>query len=171
MNHAARVSRLLDGLLAIGAAVSGVIMVAIMAMVCLKVFVRYVLGYGWIGVDQVSGMLLLYITFLGAAWVLSREEHVTIDIVFANLPKGVQRVLLVVNSLICAAVCLLLCIYATVEVVQSLRRGVVVAAELEMPRAVSLIVIPIGFLFLWIQFIRRAWRAHLDGSLGEPGVA
>lgn len=137
-------------------------MIAIMLSVCLKVFLRYFLGFGWIGVDQMSGIMLLYITFLGAAWVLSREEHVTVDVVLSYLPHPVQRVLIIVNSVICAAVCLLVAVYAGLEVYDSLRRGVLVAAELVVPRAVYLAVIPVGFLFLWIQFIRRAWRAYHD---------
>ena len=167
MDGASKSSRVFDALLSVGAALSGAIMIAIMLAVVLKVFLRYVIGYGWTGVDQLSGMMLLYITFLGAAWVLSRDEHVTIDILLTNLPLPVQRVLIIVNSIICAAASLLVCVYAAIEVHDSWRRGVLVAAELDIPRAVNLVVIPIGFLFLWIQFIRRAWHAYQGRSVDQ----
>lgn len=167
MDGASEKSRLFDVLLSIGAALSGALTVGIMLIVCLKVFFRYVLGYGWMGVDQVSGIMLLYITFLGAAWVLSREEHVTIDIVLTLLPQSVQRVLIIINSIVCAAVCLLVAVYAGLEVYGSLSRGVLVAAELVVPRAVYLAVIPVGFLFLGIQFIRRASHAYRDRAAGR----
>jgi TRAP-type C4-dicarboxylate transport system permease small subunit len=162
MDGAGKTTRLFDALLGIGAALSGGLMIGVMLVVCLKVVFRYVLGFGWIGVDQMSGIMLLYITFLGAAWVLSRDEHVTVDVVLIYLPHPVQRTLIIANSVICAAVCLLVCVYAVLEVHDSLRRGVLVAAELVVPRAIYLAVIPVGFLFLWIQFIRRAWRAYHD---------
>lgn len=170
MDGASKSSRAFDALLSIGAVLSGALMIGIMLVVCLKVFFRYVLGYGWMGVDQLSGIMLLYLTFLGAAWVLSRDEHVTIDVVLTYLPPPVQRVLIIVNSIICAAVCLLVCIYAGLEVYGSLHRGVLVAAELVIPRAVYLAVIPVGFLFLWIQFVRRAWRAYHNRAVVQQEV-
>jgi C4-dicarboxylate transporter DctQ subunit len=153
------ISRVLDFILRLGGALSGVIIVAIMAMVCIKVFLRYVLGYGWIGVDQLSGTMILYATFLGAAWVLNREEHVSIDFLITRLSTRVQELVFIFNSILCALVCLLIFVYGTNEVIYSLSRGILVAAELEIPRSVNLVVIPIGFLFLWIQFSRRAWLA------------
>ena len=160
MKLAARTTRAFDLALRAGGALAGLIMVAIMVMVCAKVFLRYVLGVGWIGVDQISGTMLLYITFLGAAWVQLREKHVTIDILFDQLPRKRQRSMTVVNSIICAAVCLLLAVYGANEVIYSWNRGFRVAAELEIPRAVNLIVIPLGFLLLSVQFLRHAMRAR-----------
>lgn len=167
MTGGSRSSRFLDWLLSIGAALSGAILVGIMLIVCLKVFLRYVVGYGWIGVDQMTGLMLLYLTFLGAAWVLSREEHVTIDILLGALPRPVQRGLIVANSLLCAAVCLLVFVYAVLEVSYSWSKGIMVASEIEIPRVASLAVIPVGLLFLWIQFLRRAWATFHNRPPGE----
>jgi C4-dicarboxylate transporter DctQ subunit len=72
---------------------------------------------------------------------------------------------MVASSLIGAAVCLLVTVFGTMEVVTSLQRGIRIPAEIEIPRAVNLIVIPIGFLCLTLQFLRRA----IDGLMGaEP---
>lgn len=154
--------RLFDLILKTGGALAGLLMVAIMLMVCMKVFMRYVLGIGWIGVDQISGSMLLYITFLGAAWVLLQDKHVTIDILTGQLSQKSKRILTAVTSVICALLCLLLFVYSTNEVIYSWNRGFRVAAELEIPRAFNLAVIPLGSLLLCIQFLRRALRA------GEP---
>lgn len=148
--------RVFDIILKAGGALAGLLMVAIMLMVCIKVFMRYVLGAGWIGVDQISGSMLLYITFLGAGWVLLQDKHVTIDIVFGHLSQRTKRIVTAVTSVVCAALCLLLFFFSANEVIYSWNRGFRVAAELEIPRAFNLIVIPLGSLFLLIQFIRRA---------------
>lgn len=158
-----QLTRFFDFLLMAGGALAGLLMIVIMAMVCTKVFMRYVLGIGWLGVDQISGSLLLYITFLGAAWVLSREEHVTIDFLFGQLSAPRQRQMTVVTSTICALVCMLVFAYGVNEVIYSWNRGFLVAAELEIPRAANLAIIPVGCLLLWIQFIRRALHAASDG--------
>lgn len=148
-----------DLLLKAGGALAGLLMVAAMLIVCAKVFMRYGLGIGFLGADQISGHMLLFITFLGAAWVLSREEHVTIDIVYSHVPPGVQRILAVATSLLCAGVCLALLVYGVLEVHSSWSRGILIAAELEIPRWSTLFIIPLGSLFLLIQFLRRAWFA------------
>jgi C4-dicarboxylate transporter, DctQ subunit len=161
------VSHILDLVLRLGGALAGTIMVAIMAMVTIKVFMRYVLGYGWVGVDQITGTLLLYMTFLGAAWVLHREGHVTIDFVVTRLPTTLRLGAAVANAILCASVSLLVFAYGAMEVAYSLERGIRVAAELEIPRAVNLVAIPVGFLFLWIQFSRRAWHALQAARQGD----
>jgi TRAP-type C4-dicarboxylate transport system permease small subunit len=167
---AARISRAFDLLLKLGGALAGAVVVVVMLVVCLKVFLRYGLGQGLIGVDQLSGTMLLYITFLGAAWVLSREEHVTIDIVIGRASPRVQRILMVVNSLVCALVCLLVAVYGTMEALYSWKRGFLVAAEIEFPRAYNLMIIPIGCFLLWVQFMRRAWLAYHSSSPPKPNL-
>lgn len=157
------ITRLFDSLLKMGAALAGLLMIVIMMAVCVKILMRYGLGRGLVGVDQMSGSMLLFVTFLGAAWVLSREEHVTIDILYGNLAWGVQRWLAVVNSLICALVCGVILVFGTMEVYSSWQRGIRVAAELEIPRSATLFIIPLGSLLLMIQFLRRAWSSARHG--------
>ena len=161
-----RITQVFDSFLNIGGALSGGLLVAVMLLTSVKVFFRYVLREGLIGVDQISGTLLLYITFLGAAWVLRREEHVTIDLLVTRLSPKAQRWLNVVNSIIGALICLVLTIYGTLEAITSWQRGILIPAEIEIPRVVNLAVIPLGTFFLWLQFMRRA-RLHLRGGKAE----
>ena len=74
-----------------GAILAAVLMVAVMLTTTVKVVFRYGLREGLIGIDQISGTMLLYITFLGAAWVLRREEHVTLDLVVGRIAPQARR--------------------------------------------------------------------------------
>lgn len=167
MKHRADLVRLFDLILKAGGGLAGLLMVAIMLMVCAKVVMRYVLGLGWVGVDQISGSMLLYITFLGAGWVLLREKHVAIDILTGRLSEQSQRRLTTITSIVCALLCLLLFAYGANEVVYSWKRGFRVAAELEIPRAFNLFVIPLGSLLLCFQFLRRALGADASVQAGD----
>jgi TRAP-type C4-dicarboxylate transport system permease small subunit len=140
----------------VGGALAALLLIAVMVATTIKVIFRYGLGVSLIGVDQISGTLLLYIAFLGAAWVLRRDEHVTIDLLLGHVGPRIRRFLMVASSLIGAVVCLVLVVFGTMEVVTSLQRGIRIPAEIEMPRAVNLVVIPVGFLCLGLQFLRRA---------------
>jgi len=158
-----------DGVLDLGAALAAALLLAVMLATTVKVIFRYVLHEGLIGIDQISGTLLLYITFLGAAWVLRREEHVTIDLLVAGRSPKVRRRLHVVSSLMGALVCLVLTVFGTLEVIGSWQRGILVPAELEVPRAFNLAVIPLGSLCLCLQFVRRARSAAQDVGPAPAG--
>lgn len=157
--------RAFDMVLDAGAGLAAVLLLGVMLVTSIKVIFRYGFHEGLVGVDQISGTMLLYITFLGAAWVLRREEHVSIDLLVAGLRPRVRRHLTVINSLIGAAICLLLAAYGTQEAFTSWQRGIRIAAEVEIPRVINLGVIPLGCLCLGLQFLRRAW-GHLHG--GDP---
>ena len=153
-----RAERIFDLIVDGGAILAALLMVAVMLTTTVKVVFRYGLREGLIGIDQISGTMLLYITFLGAAWVLRREEHVTLDLLVGRIAPEVRRQFLIWGSVAGAAVCLAVSGFGTFETVSSWQRGIRIPAELEMPRAINLVVIPVGCLFLALQFLRRAWR-------------
>ncbi|GGA69177.1 hypothetical protein GCM10011385_23740 [Nitratireductor aestuarii] len=146
------------------AVVSSTILVAMMLLTVVKVAMRSVLNYGILGIDQISGIMMVYMTFLGAAWVLRRDSHVVVDLVVASVPQGARRVMLILSSLVGAAVCFTLTWFGTKAVSLSLSRGVMVAAELEIPRAVNLVVIPLGCFLLGLEFVRRAVRLYRNND-------
>ena len=159
-----KIIRIFDSVLDAGAALSGALLVAVMLLTSIKVFFRYGLREGLMGVDQISGTLLLYIAFLGAAWVLRREEHVTIDLLVTQLGPRNRRWLTCANSVLGALICLVVAFYGTVEAVTSWQRGILIPAEIEIPRVINLGVIPLGAFLLSLQFLRRAGQALDHGN-------
>ena len=150
-----------------GAALAAGLLIAIMLATTIKVVFRYGLHEGLLGVDQISGTMLLYITFLGAAWVLRREEHVAIDLLVGVLSPRTRYRLHLLCSLLGAAICFCLVLFGTVEVITSLQRGIRIPAEIEIPRAINLAIIPLGCLFLGLQFVRRAWLSMLGHGAAQ----
>lgn len=158
-----KLERAFDFILNFFAVIAACLLVAMMLLTVMKVVLRALFHHGILGIDQITGTMMVYITFLAAAWVLRRDGHVTVDIVIANLRPEIQRVVMFFGSLIGAAVCLALTWFATKAVLLSLQRGILIAAEIEIPRAVNLVVIPIGCFLLGIEFLRRAarcWRGQ-----------
>jgi TRAP-type C4-dicarboxylate transport system permease small subunit len=114
--------------------------------------------------------MMVYMTFLGAAWVLRSESHVMVDLLISSVGPKTQRILNILASIIGAIVCFAMTYYASKAIGLSIRRGVMVAAELEIPRAVNLFAIPIGCALLGIEFLRRARRFQIGTAvipLGE----
>ena len=135
-----------------------------MLVVSVKVFFRYVLVKGIIGIDELSGLALLYITFFGSAWVLRRREHVFIDLLFNHFTPGIKRWSGFITSAIGAVLCATLMWYGIVAILDLWAKDIVTPTELELPRAAIISVIPFGFMLLMIQFLRHA-AAYVRGKV------
>ena len=159
--------RVFDLIVNTGAVLAAVLLIAIMLATTIKIVFRYGLDEGLLGVDQLSGTMLLYITFLGAAWVLRREEHVTIDVLLGALRPQTQRSLRLLCSMLGALICFCLVVFGTIEVLTSIQKGIRIPAEIEIPRAINLVIIPLGCLFLGLQFVRRAWLSLDRGTAAQ----
>ena len=152
--------KLLDVLENLMAGTAACLLLLIMLATVGKVVGRTLFNHGILGIDQISGTLMVYVTFLGAAWVLRNDAHITIDILTSNLSEERQRTLGIFSSIVGAIACFSVAYFASVATALSIKRGVMVAAELEIPRALNLLVIPFGCMILGIEFIRRANRLH-----------
>lgn len=80
---------------------------AIVSFVFFEVASRYLFGTSRLWVIEVSEYSLLFMTFLGAPYLLEKNRHVVIDIVYENLSPGPKLLATLFNAtlglLICAA--------------------------------------------------------------------
>lgn len=63
---------------------------ATMMIVCYDVLARYVLGQPSEWVFQSASSGLLAITFLSLPYLYARDDHITVDLVYDYLPRGVR---------------------------------------------------------------------------------
>jgi TRAP-type C4-dicarboxylate transport system permease small subunit len=108
---------------------------------------------------------LLYVTFLGATWLLKREGHVSVDVVVERLNPRARLWFNVIISILIGALCLVMAFSGVSATLNVYRRGVFTVTTLEVPLALLVAVIPLGFFLLFIQFLRRAYwcREILQG--------
>lgn len=71
--------------------VSGIIMVLISFFVAWGVYTRYVLNQGSFWAEPVSIMLVIQMTFFGAAACYRSNGHISIDVLVRGLPDGLPR--------------------------------------------------------------------------------
>ena len=166
-----KLRRVFDRILDVFAALAALLLIVMMLAVSIKIFFRYSLQTAIIGVDELSEVALIYLTFLGAAWLLRREGHVSIDMLFIRLRPKNQANLMILTSILGAILSLVLVIFGTLATLDTIERNVVTVTILEFPRAAILIIIPIGSLLLMFQFLLRAWSritnkgTHEDNKL------
>jgi C4-dicarboxylate transporter DctQ subunit len=155
-------SRLLDRLLAGMAVLAGLLLLFITFSISYGIFTRASGFQSPVWTIQFNEYSLLWMTFLGSAWVLSRRKHVAVDLITSRLGPSRRRIADVVHSLLGIGVCGLLCWYSALITLNLFQRGVTDVQAVDIPKSLVLMVIPAGFLVLTAQFLR-----NLASSLGR----
>lgn len=158
----------LDKALSGMAFVAGCILIFIMISVCADVILRTFFKMPQIWVTEVTECLLLYITFLGTAWLLREEGHVKVDVILNRLKPRTVAFLGIISSLIGLFVSIALTVYGLGVTLNYFQRGIYTPTALEIPVSAILLIIPIGSLMLFIQFMRRTGK-FVAGFIIEMG--
>ncbi len=151
------------------ATVSGLVLVWIMVSVIASVVMRNigVQPFAWLFTSAEYG--LLYMTMLGAPWLVREKGHVHIELVTAALPETPRRLL----SRVVAATCVLVCVILTwkgIELVMTnLERGDFDTRAYYYPRWLLTIAFPVSFGLMALEFSRFVFGHDLMHS-GEAGI-
>ena len=98
---------------------------------------------------------LLYIPFLGAAWLLRIEGHVKMEMVIDRLNPKRQSVLNTITSIIGVIIFLVMTWYGAKSTWFLFQSGHYMPTDLKPPTFLIILIIPAGSLLLFIQSLRR----------------
>jgi C4-dicarboxylate transporter DctQ subunit len=170
-----KLTNFFDRIIVLMTILAGILLVFAMLIISGAVASRYFLGrpIGW--VIEISEYVILFVTFLVAAWVLKQEEHVKMDIVLNQLNPRTQAMINVITSGISAIVCFILTWYGAKVTWELFETGYFTPTLLELPKFIIIAIIFIGSFLLFIQFLRRthnkwgSWRASRAKERGSAG--
>jgi TRAP-type C4-dicarboxylate transport system permease small subunit len=151
-----------DTLSDIMAALAGILLVLISAAMCYTIFMRFVFRQTTIWIVPMSEYALLWIVFLGTTWLLREGGHITTDVIYIHLNEKAKLYLNLIMSVVGGFACALLLYLGIAHISDCILHGVTDVRALTVPKSAVFIIIPIGSLFLTIQFFRTAWS-----KLGE----
>ncbi|HYR70071.1 MAG TPA: TRAP transporter small permease [Candidatus Acidoferrum sp.] len=158
-------ARAYRGLLHAGA-VAAALLLGVLALLVTADVVARNLGWGtlpWI--LEVSEYCLPLATFLVAPWLLSRSEHVRVDVLLTMLPRRVARALDLAADAAGLAVCAVFVVYGIRAVTSSAQQGSLVIKSIVFPEWWLFAPVPVSFAFLAVEFLRRlATREPLAGA-------
>ena len=155
----------MDYLAYVAAALIGFVWLTVVVMIVTRFFLNKSMAGGL----EITEDALLYITFLGAPWLLKLDGHVRIDIVTNHLRPRVREWVNMTVSVLGAMSCLALTWYGARSALEHLQIGITTPTVLRLPLAPLLAVIPVGSFLMSIQFLRMAhghW-GHLRQSPGK----
>ena len=106
---------------------------------------------------QFSEYALLWITFLGTAWIPRKGKHVKIDVIIDRLNPKKQRILNIFTSICGGVACLVAVWFSTETIWLDMQRGIFDVRAIFVPKFALYSVISLGYFLLSIQFIRNVY--------------
>jgi len=141
---------------------------ALALMVNLQVFNRYVLDYvlGW--EEEVARYLMIWSSFLAAAYALWQGEQLGMEFVVKLFPETVRRAVRIANHVLCIAFLAVIAYQALVWLMpQQLDQ---VSPSLGITMAIPYAAIPVSaIMMIWVEIL-FIWREIRNRpTSGQPG--
>jgi TRAP-type C4-dicarboxylate transport system permease small subunit len=149
------VVKILDRLCASLAVISGALFLFITFSICYSILTRSIGVPTPIWVVQFNEYALLWITFLGTAWVLAKDKHISIHIITSKLSERGKRKARAIQDAAGSLMCIGFCYYCSISTWEHFERHIIDVKGVDVPKAFVLCVIPLGFFLLSLQFLRR----------------
>ncbi|MFC2068621.1 TRAP transporter small permease [Chloroflexota bacterium] len=139
----------------------GIVIIWVMLIVTAQVFMRYFLRKPIFWVPEVSEISMLYILFLGTAWVLKKEGHIKMDMLLDRLNLRTRTTINFITSILGTISCLVLTFSGAHATWKAWELGLMRHTVLDVPTYIIIAIVPVGSFFLFTQFIRRT-RDYLE---------
>jgi C4-dicarboxylate transporter, DctQ subunit len=163
--------RWFDAVVGLGAVIAAALVFLLMFLTCYEIFIRYVFQNAPAWVMEISEYLLLYITFLGAPWLLKADAHVRVDLAYAFLTEKSVKGLKTATLAGAAAVAAFVAAYGAIVTWRYFEENLKVIQTLRVPKWIILIIIPVGCFMLCIQLLRQMFDDFSRGGTRETKPA
>lgn len=149
--------------------IASLMMAGLMMIVCVDLTLRYFFNAPLLWGTEVTEILLLYITFLGMAWVFKENGHVVIDVFTSQVAGKKKKILNGISYFLVGIVSAVLIYYGFYTTLDHFRRGVYNPTVIETPIALIIIVIPIGSLPLFLEVLIKIRKLFINNSMEHGG--
>ena len=149
-----------DKTITIMMAISAALVLLAALAVTVDVLMRYAFAMTYAGLFEITEYSLLWITFLGTAWIMKNNRHVRVDLVINRLNPRHGAILNAVASIISVLLLMAMTWYTARLTLHDLQTDFTLSGVLRTPKWPLEIIIPIGFFLLLIQLLRNTYR-HL----------
>jgi TRAP-type C4-dicarboxylate transport system permease small subunit len=157
------------GFLYLMAGVAGFMLIWLMFSVITSVLMRNagLQPFAWLFTS--SEYAILYMTMLGAPWLVREKGHVHIELVTAALPAPARRVVSRGVAALCVLVCVILAWKGAELFLGNIARNDLDVRAYYFPKWILTIAFPVSFGLMAIEFSRFVFGKDLMHS-GEAGI-
>lgn len=151
--------KICDCAIDVAAILAGILVVGLMISVCFDVVLRYIFNNPIPGLNELAEYALLWITFLGAPWLLKMDGHIRIDIFLLSLSRKGREFVKGLVSGVSAIIMLPIIWYGVSYSVDCFMKGAYIYSVLELPKGAIMLVIPVGSFLLLVEFARSTYAS------------
>ncbi len=137
------------------ACIAASLILAMSFWITYDVLARNLFGIGSPWFFDLSEYALVWVTFLGAPWVLLQDRHVRIELLVDAIPVAIQRIFGIVVSIIAICICAVLAWRTGIAAVEYYQNDVMMPRIWRIPRIWPYIIIPTGSAMLTLAFVVR----------------
>ncbi len=149
-------TRLIEGL----AVLSGLIIAAVCLLIVWDVIARNLGMQPPASTVALTEYALLYFTMAAAPWLVRTRGHIIVEVLHVRLGPASRRVADKLILAICLLVSVVVCMLATILMVEAWQRGEVEIRSLNMPRWLLFWPLAVGFGLMATEFLRLAVRGE-----------
>ena len=163
------IGKLYRGFLYAMAGIAGVMLIWLMFSVITSVVMRNagLQPFAWLFTS--SEYAILYMTMLGAPWLVREKGHVHIELVTAALPGPMRRIVSRFVAVLCVIVSLILAWKGAELFLGNIARNDLDVRSYYFPKWILTIAFPVSFGLMAIEFSRFVFGDDLMHS-GEAGI-
>jgi len=139
--------------------VTAALTVLMMLSVVYDVVARLVFRAPTLWVIDINEYMLVYLTFIPAAWILLRDGHVKVELVVDRLTPRTRRIMGFTGDLMGLVYCVILTWTSWNVAWDAYKGGYRFSTALALPQFPVFVIIPIGAAWLGLAFLARLWGA------------
>ncbi|MEH6647686.1 TRAP transporter small permease [Sulfitobacter sp.] len=161
--------RIYRGFLYAMAGIAGAMLVWLMVSVILSVVMRNagLQPFAWLFTS--SEYAILYMTMLGAPWLVREKGHVHIELLTAALPVKISHVVSRLVAVICVVTCAILAWKGAEMFLTNIARNDFDVRAYYFPKWILSLTFPVSFGLMAVEFSRFVFGDDLMHS-GEAGI-
>jgi C4-dicarboxylate transporter DctQ subunit len=153
-----KASRALDKTEDILAGIGGALLLFTTFIVCMEVFSRYLFNHSFTWINEATEYVLLYVPFLGGAWLLRTNEHIVVDVIDIVVSRRILNVVSLFVSLIGLFVSIVIVYYGIITMIDLHARDVRSITVLKFPQIYVYLCIPLGTFVMGLEFVRKIYQ-------------
>jgi TRAP-type C4-dicarboxylate transport system permease small subunit len=116
---------------------------------------RYAFSITYIGIFELTEYSLLWMTFMGAAYIMKNNGHVRVDAVINLLNPKNGAIMNMIASVISLFILMVVTFYSTKLTLHDFRTDFTLSGILKPVKWPIEIIIPIGFFMLFLQVLKN----------------
>jgi TRAP-type transport system small permease protein len=146
-----------------------VFLAAIVILVTLEVILRTFFSTSTLISDEFSAYFFIGLLYFGASYALSKQRHITINIVTSRISDRLRRIFFRFTTILTLPVCVLICWRGWELVATTIKHGTLAASVVATPLYLPMMIVPLGLSVLALQALAEVLKLFVPSD--EQGQA